>query len=47
MLNARADEKGIVLNYIEYPHRVQVWMLLNFPDSKKAKPEIVELFTNF
>lgn len=42
-LKALADEKGITLDYFEYPGMFHAWMLLNLPESKKAKQEIMEL----
>ncbi|MDQ3290044.1 MAG: alpha/beta hydrolase [Bacteroidota bacterium] len=38
-----AESKGIEINYFEYPDMIHVWMLLNFPESKKAKKQIIEL----
>jgi acetyl esterase/lipase len=38
-----ADTKGIELDYYEYPGMFHAWMLLNLPESRKAKKEIVEL----
>jgi acetyl esterase/lipase len=45
-LNRIAQEKGISMNYREYPDMVHVWMLLNFPESKAARQEIVSLLLN-
>lgn len=42
-LKELAFEKGITLNYFEYPGMFHAWMLLNLPESKKAKNEILEL----
>ncbi|MCU7552641.1 alpha/beta hydrolase [Chitinophagaceae bacterium LB-8] len=42
-LKALAESKGIYLNYFEYEDMVHVWMLLNLPESKKAKQEIIDL----
>jgi acetyl esterase/lipase len=42
-LKALAESKGIYLNYFEYEDMVHVWMLLNLPESKKAKLEIIDL----
>jgi acetyl esterase/lipase len=38
-----AEEKGIAITYNEYPGMFHAWMLLNLPESKKAKKEIVDL----
>lgn len=38
-----ADKMGIVINYYEYPGMFHAWMLLNLPESKKARSEILEL----
>jgi acetyl esterase/lipase len=45
-LKAIAHAKGVVINYYEYQEMTHVWMLLNFPESKKAKQEIIELIRN-
>ncbi|HYC87057.1 MAG TPA: alpha/beta hydrolase fold domain-containing protein [Chryseosolibacter sp.] len=37
------EAKGIRINYKEYQDMIHVWMLLHFPESKRAKSEIVEL----
>lgn len=42
-LKTLAEESGIDLNYREYQGMFHAWMLLNLPESKKAKLEIVEL----
>jgi len=42
-LHALAKQKGISINYREYEDMVHVWMLLNFPESRAAKREIIEL----
>lgn len=42
-LKALAHEKGIALNYFEYPGMFHAWMLLNLPESKKAKQQIIDL----
>ncbi len=42
-LKSLAESKGIDLNYYEYKDMIHVWMLLNFPESKKARKEIMEL----
>jgi acetyl esterase/lipase len=38
---AIADEKGIEINYYEYPSMIHIWPLLFFPESKKATGEII------
>jgi acetyl esterase/lipase len=45
-LNAIAKMKGVAINYYEYQEMTHVWMLLNFPESKKAKQEIIDLIRN-
>jgi acetyl esterase/lipase len=42
-LKAQANEKGVELNYFEYPGMFHAWMLLNLPESKKAKQQIIDL----
>jgi acetyl esterase/lipase len=42
-LKSLAEEKGIALNYYEYPEMFHAWMLFNLPESKKARLEILEL----
>lgn len=42
-LKSLATLKGICLNYYEYPNMVHAWMFLNFPESKRAKQQIVDL----
>lgn len=42
-LKAMADEKGIPLSYHEFPGMFHTWMLLNLPESRKAKKQILEL----
>jgi hypothetical protein len=37
------EVKGIPINYNEYKDMIHVWMLLHFPESRKARGEIVEL----
>jgi epsilon-lactone hydrolase len=39
----QAHQKGISINYREYPDMVHVWMLLNFYESKVARREIISL----
>jgi monoterpene epsilon-lactone hydrolase len=38
-----AKSKGIDLNYYEYENMVHAWMFLNFPESKRAKQQIIDL----
>lgn len=42
-LKAMADAKGITLHYHEYPGMFHTWMLLNLPESRQAKKEIIAL----
>ena len=42
-LKKMADSKNIDINYYEYTDMVHVWMLLNFPESRKAKQQIMDL----
>jgi acetyl esterase/lipase len=42
-LNKLAKEKEIHINYREYPGMFHAWMLLNLPESRKARSEIYEL----
>lgn len=42
-LKAIANKKGIDLNYYEYPGMFHAWMLLNLPESKKARLEILKI----
>ena len=38
-----ADEKGIKINYYEYPSMIHVWPLFFFPESKKAARQIIDI----
>ena len=42
-LKSLAKSKGIHLNYYEYANMVHAWMFLNFPESKRAKQQIIDL----
>ena len=42
-LKIMADEKGIKINYYEYPYMIHIWPLLFFPESKKARAQIIEI----
>lgn len=42
-LKSIAVSNGTDLDYYEYPDMVHTWMLLNFPESKKAKQQIIDL----
>ncbi|KAA5538941.1 alpha/beta hydrolase fold domain-containing protein [Adhaeribacter rhizoryzae] len=42
-LKKMAVAKNIAINYYEYADMVHVWMLLNFPESRKAKQQIMDL----
>jgi acetyl esterase/lipase len=37
------EEKGININYFEYPSMIHVWPLFFFPESKKATQQIIEI----
>jgi acetyl esterase/lipase len=41
--NIIAKEQGVSLNYHEYKDMVHAWMFLNFPESMKAKKQIIDL----
>jgi acetyl esterase/lipase len=38
-----AAEEGIKINYYEYPAMIHVWPLLIFPESRKAREQIIEI----
>ncbi|BCZ49078.1 esterase [Clostridium gelidum] len=38
-----AEQKGIKINYYEYPSMLHIWPLLFFPESKKAREQIIEI----
>jgi acetyl esterase/lipase len=40
-----AESKGIKINYYEYEDMLHAWMFLNFPESKRAKQQVVDLIT--
>lgn len=42
-LKTLMEAKGIPINYNEYKDMIHVWVLLHFPESIRAKSEIVEL----
>ena len=42
-LKALAESGKVDINYYEYENMFHGWMLLNFPESKKAKQEIIDL----
>lgn len=42
-LNHLMLAKGIAISYREYEDMVHVWMLLNFPESRRACVEIINL----
>ncbi len=42
-LKSLAKSKGVDLNYYEYANMVHAWMFLNFPESKRAKQQIIDL----
>ncbi len=39
----KCQSEGININYYEYPEMPHVWIIFNFPESKKAVSEIVRL----
>jgi acetyl esterase/lipase len=43
LLNVLARSRDITINYREYEDMLHVWMLMNFPESQKAKQEIIKL----
>jgi len=45
-LKGIADEKGVFINYREYPDMVHDWMFLSFPEAKSAQKEIFDLIIN-
>lgn len=45
-LYSLAQSKGVQLNYREYNDMLHVWMLMNFPESKRATVEIIQLIRN-
>jgi acetyl esterase/lipase len=42
-LKGLAESKSVEINYYEYEDMLHAWMLLNFPESKKAKQQIIDL----
>lgn len=40
-----AEKTGIEMNYYEYEDMLHGWMFLNFPESKKAKQQIIDLIS--
>jgi acetyl esterase/lipase len=42
-LKSLAKSKGVEINYYEYENMVHAWMFLNFPESKRAKQQIIDL----
>ena len=42
-LKTITDEKGIKINYYEYPSMIHIWPLFFFPESKKVRKQIVEI----
>jgi epsilon-lactone hydrolase len=45
-LKERVDALAIALNYYEDTEMIHVWMLLHFPESRKAKKEIIKLINS-
>ncbi|ANE53426.1 alpha/beta hydrolase fold domain-containing protein [Flavisolibacter tropicus] len=42
-LKSLADSKGVDLTYFEYADMFHAWMLLRFPEAKKARQQIIDL----
>lgn len=42
-LKSLAESKGIAINYYEYEGMIHAWMLLNLPESKIARQQIIDL----
>lgn len=42
-LHSLAQARNVAINYREYKDMMHVWMLLNFPESRKAQEEIIGL----
>lgn len=42
-LRSMLPANGTEIDYYEYPDMMHTWMLLNFPESKKARQQIIEL----
>lgn len=42
-LKKMAEEKGIKIDFYEYPFMINVWPLFSFPESKKATKQIIEI----
>lgn len=45
-LKEKADEEEIEINYYEYPGMFHAWMLINLPESKMARKQIIDLIRN-
>lgn len=45
-LASLAASRGIAINYHEYIGMIHVWMFLNFPESRQARRQIVDLIRN-
>lgn len=43
LLKKRMNEKHLPLHYREYDDMIHVWMFLNFPESRDARNEIIQL----
>ncbi|WP_160683530.1 alpha/beta hydrolase [Clostridium sp. C2-6-12] len=41
-----AEKKGIEIDYYEYESMIHVWPLLMFPESKKAREQIIDIIRN-
>lgn len=42
-LRSLAKSRGVDLNYYEYANMIHGWMFLNFPESRRAKQQIIDL----
>lgn len=43
-LKSLAEAKGIPINYYEYAEMVHAWVFLHFPESKKAKQQVLDYY---
>ncbi|HYH55267.1 MAG TPA: hypothetical protein VD772_01565, partial [Anseongella sp.] len=45
-LKTLAESAGVDIDYHEYAGMFHAWMFLNFPESRKAKQQIIRLVGN-
>ena len=45
-LKEMVEKKGIQINFYEYPSMIHIWPLLMFPESKKAREQIIKIIRN-